>query len=700
MSELRTACYLLNRLTAGEALRVLAAAGPEAAPPALAEADVRVAAFRGGWCRIVVPDPARPEGGGAARRQRLAAHAGLTAALAAAGFEPEEREAAERLDPDRFVPVDRALAWLVLHATDGEPAPPVAGQHCVILPGAEASDTAGMVRQLIHHATALRVMGGSDGAGRPVLIAHVRADADRVESFGALLGSGRLGDAPVLRAFAAARGPVFLPPPFVPGRAALDRFAALVRPEPVAAEGPDRPFAAIARRPAPPGPDEAEGAGRLDLYLLDRLRPWDAEALQPPLPVRVAVHDLADSAAAVAALRTAIAAAEPAVGHRLELRGGHPTEATDVEIERLGDEIRRLEERAVYLEGLRAPAWHLLRFGPHALPALADALRRFPASDLEGGLIRYGFQASPRDPAGMHYLLFRPGSAAMAEPFPEWRWRGADGAPIAYRLDPFWAHFYQDRDAASLVFVPERHALYPPLHSWERGDMDARLRALMAAWFPDDDAVTRLPARPVYVFSPGADAAIRIEVLDFAGFVPVRERIGWINRNLELLEAVPASELIGQMGEAAGRLSLAVRLARDADGAAGRLRVRSAEAAAAMRAELAALLDGLTGEIAETAERMRRVTAAVGERHQDLAALNDTLAEVTRAADESFRRYGDARSTAEGVTRRERAVRAELEQAVAAAERLMGHVREEVADEIDRLRRARARLQDLIDGEV
>lgn len=692
--------FWLNPLRAAETLTVLA--GTDVRLATLLDADIRLRLMEGGWCRFVIPETTGVERlGQAAWRE---AYDALRAAIEARGVVVEEFEAMAPLDDRHDIPIDRALVWLLLSSNQevGRRAAPIDGEKVLLLAGSDSGARVDAYDHLRYHATNLRVLAGRDDQGQDLMVCHLRADPDRLETLGGLLTSGKLQGAAVLEAFASANGLVCLPANRAPLVTALEQFSDLFaqaydqsdqqqRGEILAAS--TLPFVAIAVRPAP----DPHAAETVAVYLLRGLRPVEADHLKPPVNVQVDLHPLADSDEALERLRQALAAADPPVGYQPELREGYAPEQVDVEIERLGEGIRRMEDRLAYLDGLRAPVWRLLRFTQAQLPGLADALRCFSTPDLERGVIRYGFQATDRDPAGLHYLLFQPDNAVMTEPFPHWRWQAIDMQPMQFRLDPYWARYYHDRHAQSLLFVPDGTALFPPLHSWHRTDMEDHLRSVVQSWLPQEDPDTAriIPNRPVYVFTQGDRHSGRlvIEILDFDSLAPVFERIDWINSNIELVDAVPAEDLIAAMAEEAGRNALVKRVMDESQVIKDGVPSAIDAARAATAAELGALLGELGTEIDRTIEEMQQVTEEIRGKHRRLAALNDALVDVTATTDAGFARF-DAETNA---ARHYAEHRARVEEDMAArlhdARNLVESVAERLKDQIEALVEAREELQ-------
>lgn len=685
-------CFWLNPLRAGDALAVLAADTVRLG--SLQEADIRLRPLEGGWCRFVVPDPERAPGGVTGRARRRQAYAELKTGLAGLGVEVAETEAPEPIDDRLDIALDAALIWLLLNAGEeaGPPAAPREGERALLFAEPSDTDLAARYDLLRDHATSLRIMAGHDDAGSMIVFCHVRTDPERLETFEALLTSGRLGGAAVLDVFDSPEGLICLPPGLAPPVLSLQHLArlaglawyeaAVLGPQ-EAARRAGQPFLAVAVPPIP----ETPGEEALAVYLLRGLQPVAAEHLHPPRRVRIAILRLARPEEAMADLQRRLVEADPPVGYRPVLREGYAPEQIDAEIERLADTIRLMEDRLVYLDGLRAPNWRLLRFTQAQLPGLVQVLRGTPPADLERGALRYGFQATARDPAGLHYLLFQPGSAAASDPFPA-RLRYEEARePMAFALDPYWARYYHHGRGESLLFVPEGSALVPPLHSWDRSDMDSHLRGLATALCETDesaDGPASMPERPVYVFTPDKvrHDGLLLEVLDFDAFAPVHARLGWINANIELVDALPADELIAAMAAETARSALVQRVLAESRAAEARVRTSTDAARRAAVAELGALLDEIGGEIDRTIADIRGVTAELAGRQRDLAVLNDALADATGMAGTAFRRFEahvqTVKAYGEQRDRIEQEVMAELRNARALAdevgERLKAHI--------------------------
>ena len=694
---------VFDAVGAETALAALAHAAPDLA--ALTAGDVQVALFDRGLCRFLVPDPARRGGSSRQRRSRKDALEALTAALDAAGATPKTRTEAIAVPADRHLTVTDAPAVLLLAAAErGTPddlaAPPVDGEELLLADRPSQDAAATLLNALADHATRCRVTA-ADG---PVYLIDVRDDAARLSTYQALIAAGLPDAVQQLVGHAAPGLVVYLPPDLTPSGGALLSFAQLVRAGPAPDDldgGPDatRKLALVPRRTADGEALTAKvyplsDAGRVDLLDL---------APGKPLACRVEVEALGHSAAAAAWLRDAVAEHERDLGYRLELRPA-PRPRTGIgELERIREQILELETRHAALTGLAEPAWTLMRFSHRQLPGLVDALTAFPPGDIDAGLIQYGFRATTGDEAGSHYLLFSPDITAMVEPFAEHRWRGADDAPIRYWVDPFWRSFYQDAATASLVMVPAGMALWPTLHSWEPEEIDALWRHAVGAGRDAGHGARKqappLPDRPIYLFdkaeAPDVDALVT--VLDRDGFVPLVERIGWLNRNLEWLEAVDADADLAALGTAARRASLADRMAATADAAESRLADAAAAVERSVADRLTRLLEYLTEEVVATVRRAEAIGTEAERMHGDLARLEQTLADLAgaagaarrevagllRLARSAERRRGQLTRTAKAMIADAEASAQQLDAEVTAAIGLVGSVRSRLLRRLD-----------------
>ncbi len=132
-------------------------------------------------------------------------------------------------------------------------------------------------------------------------------------------------------------------------------------------------------------------------------------------------------------------------------------------------------------------------------------------------------------------------------------WERDGQPPIQFWLDPFWARHYHGR-GESLIFVPDRHYLSPMMHPASADQIDAYLREIIGQWF--HGKVWRAeasPTRPIYLFDPdlAGPGHLTIAVLNLDQFVPLTQKLDWLNANLHLRVARLRGEEILQQLDAA-----------------------------------------------------------------------------------------------------------------------------------------------------
>lgn len=685
-------CFLLNELTAVETLDVLAAL-PDALPT-LADAGLRFEATGRGYGRLVVPDPGVRAGVPEVRRARLAALARLRTEVARVRPPLEEDTAQIDLSDGRFLPLDRLPVRLVSDSgRHGEPAEPIGGEALVLVDEPDQDVAWAVFDALLFHPTAVRVTAGQDAAGRVLHLFHLRDDTLRDSSFAALEASGRLANAVLLAGFAEAGPILFLPAARPPGRRALALFGEVVRASPALFGLPER---AVQRGGEPLLALDDRGSGAV--YSLERLHFRDKAELYPPEVALAAleIHSLEETPEALERLGQRIRDLVPPVGYELELRRLAPGPADDASLERIREKIAFLEEQASYVAGLGSPRHLLLRFTQHQLAALADALRRFPLPDIDRGLILYGFQASTRAPAGIHYLLIDPASSMMTGPFPESYWRDVtQDQPIAFRIDPFFAFNYAAAPGPCHVFVPDGHALFPPLHSWNEDGIADYLRAVMSQWFHGQSGVQTIPARPAYLFAPDG-GRVAVEVLDLDAFRPVTERVGWLNHNLLLVDRVSVEELIERMASAKKRAALAQEMEMEAARAEDAVAAAAAATSARVSDQLTELAAMMAEEIEEASAHAGQTLNRIGRMHANLDLLDRVLAEL-EGRQRAIEQAVDTLLDESGLFEKRRdelagSVASLLETTGSLIDRLEG----EVMDRVLRLRNVRDRLRDAL----
>lgn len=690
-------CFLVPGLSAGEALEILASF---ARSPAAAEAaGLRIRLEGGGYATAVLPDPHVRIGSQSERQNRLDVFERLkTAAAAAMGRAVDDETVSLDLEAPGIVGAFAAAPRLLLESGrpgSGRGAEPVSGEALILVPAADEDAAWTVFDQLNFHATAVRVTAATPaGGGRAeaLFLFHVRDDETRISSFQGVCHSGLLDGTPVLEGYAMGRQTIFLPPGTAPDGRALAAFFQVLASSlsiPSGAEGPVLALSAV----------RTDGESRIGIYSLHRLRYRDKTAFWRPEPADVVrIHDLADSSHMADTLAERIRSVSPLVGYELELRQGYPGPGAEMDLLRVQEKIAYYTELAAYLAGLARPQPILMRFAERDLPALADALRRFPLRDIDDGRLRYAFQATGLDD-GVHYLLVAPEETAPSSSLPEEFWRGLLGAgPMVFRVDPFFARFYDSARPRSCVFVPEGETLFPPLHSWEQADIDGYLRSTLSGWFHGEAGAQAIPAEPFYLFRHGGKGQVVAEVLDAAAFVPVRRRIGWLNRNLELRHRLDVEGFIASLADKAGRAALADRVTADETAAL------DAFAAAAQRAErhtagqLEQLLDLLAEEAGAAAAQAVSTGEILDRLYGDLSTIDAAVAELaerTRSVEDAMAALRQERKGFAGEHKRHEQ---DVVNAITAAEESFAALESSVGARIERLRGRYERLRDLLDG--
>lgn len=613
-------CYIFRNLPPGEMLGLLADLAQETRGQGIAGVSFsksEMADLAGGLDLIWVdPETIRPTPADKQdRRQALTVARGLYRKLTGGiDVQPGQAEAGQ--------PIDTIGSLLLSTARQGEQAERLPDQ--LMFVGSKKTDDqiVSFLERIELAATGVRM--ALPRAADRVCLVHVLDDPARRGGVRALLSGQMMPGWTALDAVTDGQSIVFLPPDIIPSSEWLARFCRLVRHAPGVFAGPI----------ATPGPASellfaVTGSPLQQSFLLSHLTFSRPVA---PVPEELACEHvrLADSSAAVRELARRVAEAQPEWGYRLDLR--------DVELytddgliqarmERMTEHIARLENELVNLESQSAPRPHLLRFSQRQLPALADYLRGFPQRVLKEAKLFYAYQAYSFDPdAGAHYLYVPPTAGARLEIDPIQLWRHLDAPNMHFWLDPFWAYHYAGPNSASEVFVPQGMALFPAMHDWGPESMDLYLRENAARWFHGQLTTADIPARPIYLFDRHASdgSAISLQVLDRQVFVPLSERLAWMNDNLIPLHARrDAGDFWQKLSKDAERHRLASEIAQLADTTSERFAEVARRTSETIAAETDDLTAALTGEldalhrdaletsqrIAEFRERLARLVA-------------------------------------------------------------------------------------------
>jgi hypothetical protein len=277
----------------------------------------------------------------------------------------------------------------------------------------------------------------------------------------------------------------------------------------------------------------------------------------------------------------------PSRGYRLTLESTRAVEEAGRDLDRLRSQQAYLAQRVAYAESLHRPRPRLLRFNSRQLAALAHTIYSFAPDSLFSARphIRYAFRATPKEPAGLHYLWIDPEAVRRTpDPLPLYE----NSPPMRFWLDPTWGrHYHDEGGAAGCVFVPEHTALAPPLHTWIPGDMDEHLRRVFAPAFAaaplrrdrlgSGPTMTEPAGSYVYVLDrePGDSGPLELTVFGRNDFTPIDASVNWLNDNITVADRLDVAHLVRETA-AAARADLLATDAVDAASAARRDFVRDA----------------------------------------------------------------------------------------------------------------------------
>lgn len=537
------------------------------------------------------------------------------------------------------------------------------------------------------HATHTRVSGAETRTGQRYLF-YVKDDRQRRSTFQGLVSGEAFPGCQLLRAYRAGEFTVFLPPDSVPGAVELDYFSRFILAAPrvwgleeVKREGRTGSglLAGVVRWP-----------GRIEFLYLMGLRFYDQSVFIRPKPEAGAVTfellDLKTGEKGVDALKAELQTAAPEVGYRLELRR---TRHLDREkVDRLYEEKARIEYQIAYRESITRPRPVLLRFSQRQLPALADVIRSFPMRIIHEGGLKYGFQATKAQPAGFHFLYLNPWEAAQVSLDPLPLYEGLDPWPMRFHLDPFWARYYFDQGGTALVFVPDGTALFPPIHDWDRQNMDVYLREVMQQWFAGEAEGLEIPENPVFVFEgePNPRAEISITVLDRDELEPLYTRLGWLNDNLTVAHTVGIENLVTNLAKDITWQEIYRETTAEAEGLRADFEA-AAEGASRRIAEVVSVLaSSLTEEVNRVVEKSFEMSRAVKELDGKLKVWEDACREIRVILEEVDRGRGGAIQQTVKVQNEFYNVVRQIEYDLAVSQRSREEIERKIAEEISKLK--------------
>ncbi len=595
------------------------------------------------------------------------------------------------------LPLAEGLCRLLLlpQRADGSP-PPVKGDEYLVV-GRDMNKTgaAALFKQLSIHATHTRVAAADTAAGNRYLY-YIKDDHHRQSSFLSLAAGDGLGDALCLKAFQGGEHTLFLPMEVFPGAPLLEGFTRLMMAAPRLWGGREVTsgkglLAAVCRWPG-----KEDGTFEIECLMLDRLRFYDQSAFTRPDSryVTFSVVDIKEGAKSEDELKRELREEAPGVGYRLELKSMRHLD--NGKGERLYEEKARIEYQLAYLESIRRPRPMLYRFTQKQLQALADIIRSFPLKVLHDGGLKYGFQATDREPAGFHFILSESGEGLMNALDPLPLWEDLDTPPMRFILDPFWARYYHDRSGSALVFVPEGTALFPPMHDWDRLSMDRYLRETLEQWFIGDPAVRDIPADPLYLFDgrPVAGDVIRVSVMDLNGFVPLHLRIGWLNDNLVVTRALGAENLITRLAKDITWQDLFKKITADAEAVRREFEEAAGEVGSYIAETIHELTEVLTEEINRVVERTLGMVEEVKDMDSQLGQWENISHGMKELLEEVREKQDMVLQQTVGVKNEFFTMARQMDYEITHSERSRVEIEGRVLGEIERLRVAYRGLRD------
>lgn len=706
-------CFYLDRLSPTQALQVLAEAAAETDGNYLDAVTLQISHGPfGPEVTLVVPD-VRVERG--RRKEREARQQALDVIINA--YEKiKSRKPRRGPAAGNSIPLSKGVAWLLLNSGNSpneEPAPEMEGEYLIIGRGMDLNRVARIFEDLRFHTTHTHIAAAETKAGKTLYLFHVLDDQQRRSSFLSAVAGDAFSGCSILTCFSSKAGSVFLPEEIKPdtqklspGRQGLTYFCrflqaapSLFRPGGVKAD--HSLLAAIDQWPLPDKGSEEPARLEFEMVYLADLTFHSQIKLTPDAAYYAdfEVYDLTATETALPQLREAIEEAEPHVGYRLELRPTRHREPIETERIRLREQQIELEYKLAYLDSVVQPRPTLLRFTQKQLPALADVIRSFPERIIREGILKYGFQATDSDPAGLHFIFVEPQHATMTELDPLLRWQDLDDRPIRFWLDPYWARYYHDQGNECLVFVPQGTALFPSMHAWDVGSMDHYMRAIMGHWFHGHHGVADIPAKPIYIFDGEAhpDAQIQISVLDQAKLQPLQTQLGWLNDNLIIMDAAIGVEaFIQEMAREVTRRDLARCIEREASAAEKTFAATAKRTSDRIAAKTIELTKVITEKINRIIEETVKTTAEIrqlDQRLQKQKAIRTDMDKVSNRVDKLTKQTRKQSKDVKGFTK---SLEEEVKSALVAAEKSRKRIYEQVSTEIEKLRRTRDELRQMV----
>jgi len=522
------------------------------------------------------------------------------------------------------------LGYLLLHS--GEATRAVAEKddnHYLIVGRAMTAAWAEAIfHTLAFDATEVEVAALANSQGEPLYLFLAAVDPARGATFRGALAAQQLSNGIVLQAFPAEPSVIYLPGDFPTGPtpealAGMGQILSLMLATDDATSNRPRPRG-LAIVPAPTSTPESV---QYELIELDNLAFDPTLELTGGLALNVgfALADLESSPQHATQLAEQIRQVRPPAGYTLTLVPSKAGDPLDRTLDELRQEQLNLQEALEdvrydldHYELLRRPRLQLLRFRHEQLRLFAEVLADFPMATLRSGALRYAFQMTPTNPAGVHYLLIDPSQAGVDHLDRLFLW-DTPTRPLRFWLDPHWARHYFTAGNQHSVFVPQGRSLFPPVHVWDHTQMDRRLLDALRIYL--DQAYTgptRPPELPLYVCEPGDGIdQLLITVLDQTKFLPLVTQIGWLNDNLLVLESLGTERLV----QLAAENLLAETIDKELMPRAAEAQRHVSEAAEAARVDNQRLVDNLLQQVtAEIDTQLRQLRDQIKTTRQQIQA--------------------------------------------------------------------------------
>jgi len=378
-------------------------------------------------------------------------------------------------------------------------------------------------------------------------------------------------------------------------------------------------------------------------------------------------------------------------GYRIQLRRANYSHSMTqdqhkIEYARLKSERSRVHDRLAQMDGLKQLHPILLRFSLNRTAVLMDTLASYRPQDLDRlfycfyeGISKKGVRTD-----AYHYLYVPPDVDRQLTDMLVTHDAQPDN-PISFWLDPYWAGAYHDQ-CLSEVYVPQGLLFSPPLHSWDRTDMDAYLRERFHS--------VNLPEgkRLLYVFHESSyqlpDAKVIASVLDFDAFRSLGDTnvVGWINDNLILLSQLSTMQQdISTIADQTRREQFAAMITQSATEAMNEATRAQNLAQHTMQQHTDDMMLAIESEFNNNINTTRHAIEKARNLNQRLVDVESLYETTDRRLTETDRAIESTRKLVDEVTKRVSRLRKDVEQTIQQAQITRNEQHDKVETEIDRV---------------